>query len=91
MLVVSFGKQESKNAEFGQVGRPLEAVQIPVLPSVVLDFWRWSVSLVRVLWGCNAVWTHPQALSLYAGFISQVMWLDKADFNIIFASDFGLS
>lgn len=49
MLVVSLGRQESKNAEFGQVARPLEAVQIPVLLNAVLDFWRWSVSLVHVM------------------------------------------
>lgn len=40
MLVVSFGRQESMNADSGQVGRPLGAVQIAVLLSVVLDVWR---------------------------------------------------
>lgn len=49
------GKRVNTNAEFGQVGRPLEAVQIPVLLSVVLDFWRWSVSLVHVLHGLSGL------------------------------------
>lgn len=42
-------------AEFGQVGRPLEAVQTPVLLSVVLVFWRRSVSLVHVLRGLTGL------------------------------------
>lgn len=61
--VCSRGKRGNMNAEFGPVGRPLEAVQISVLRSFLFDFWRWNVSLVCVLCGLTGIWCYVNTSS----------------------------